>query len=93
MSTTDSQLSVEINDNQLVITIGKETLLHAIETGRSYGLGDITITDKDLFLTELVRELKAEGEDGSTLIHEALDQAVSNALENGAEGAEFDDEC
>ncbi|WIJ42568.1 hypothetical protein QPK06_05165 [Aeromonas veronii] len=87
----NSHLKVELNATKLVISIGKKTLLHAIETGRSYGLGDIKITDKELFFEEIVRELRAESEDGSTLIHEALDQAVSNALENGAEGVEYDD--
>ncbi|VUF54073.1 hypothetical protein [Escherichia phage Fraca] len=87
----NSHLKVELNATKLVISIGKETLLHAIETGRSYGLGDIKITDKELFLEEVVRELNAESEDGSTLIHEALDQAVSNALDNGADGVEYDD--
>ncbi|MGL4349504.1 MAG: hypothetical protein ACRDC7_00610 [Aeromonas veronii] len=86
-----SPLVVDLDGSKLVITIGIETLLHAIETGRSYGLGDIKITDKELFLSEVVGELRAEQEDGSTLIHEAFDRAVSNALENGADGVEYDE--
>lgn len=78
-------LKAEMKGDELIISIGKEALLHAVETGRAYGLGDVTITDKNLFLTELVSELKSEKEDGTTLIHEAIDQAVSNMIENGAE--------
>ncbi|MGL4925633.1 MAG: hypothetical protein ACRC4K_02180 [Plesiomonas shigelloides] len=87
----DSYLSVDLNPTKLVISIGKETLLHAIETGRSYGLGDVKIINNELFLEEIVRELNAEREDGTTLIHEAIDQAVSNAIENGADGVEYDE--
>lgn len=92
MKLTDKPLRVELNADQLIISVGKDTLLHALETGRSYGLGDITITDKELFLKEFVRELNSESEDGSTLIHEAFDQAVSNAIENGAEGVNYDED-
>lgn len=90
-SNTSKLLNTEIVDGQLVISIGTDTLLHALEIGRPHGFGDITITDRDLFLKELVRELNAESEDGSTLIHRVLDKAVSNTLENGALGVEYDD--
>jgi len=87
----DSLLNVEISDDALKIKIGTEVLFAACGQGRSYGLGDVTITDKELFLSELVRELKTESEDGSTPIHLMLDQAVTDALENGAEGVCYDD--
>ncbi|MBO1108743.1 hypothetical protein J2R62_11015 [Plesiomonas shigelloides] len=88
-SQEDDYLKVGIKGDKLVISIGKETLLHAIEIGRGYGLGDIAIKDKELFLTELVSELQSEKEDGTTLIHEALDQAVINMIENGAESVDW----
>jgi hypothetical protein len=84
-------LKAEINDGRLVISIGVDTLCHAIEIGRSYGLGDITITDKDIFVKELLNELNNESEDGSTIIHRMFDKAASNAIENGALGVNYDD--
>ncbi|WP_010323023.1 hypothetical protein [Marinobacterium stanieri] len=90
-SNKSKPLSTEIVDGQLIISIGTDTLLNGLEIGRPHGLGDITITDRELFLKEFVLELNAESEDGSTLIHRVLDKAVSNALENGAQGVEYDD--
>lgn len=88
----DSLLNVEIAGDTLQIKIGTEALCVACGQGRGYGLGDVTITDKELFLSELVRELKSESEDGSTPIHLMLDQAVTDAIENGAEGVSYDDD-
>lgn len=88
----NQQLNVAIEGERLCISIGLDTLCFAAETGRSYGLEGIEITDKSVFVGELVNELKSEDEDGSTLIHRAIDEAVSNALENGAQGVRFEDE-
>ncbi|WP_230431797.1 hypothetical protein [Plesiomonas shigelloides] len=82
-------LQVGVEGNKLVISIGTAILLHAVEIGRGYGLGDVAIKDKELFLTELVSALKSEKEDGNTLIYEALDQAVTNMIENGAESVDW----
>lgn len=88
-SQEDDYLKVGIKGDKLVISIGTEILLHAVEIGRGYGLGDVAIKDKELFLTELVSALKSEKEDGTTLIYEALDQAVTNMIENGAESVDW----
>ena len=46
-------------------------------------------TDLPAFAKEFVRELNREAEDGTTLVHIALDAALTRAVENGAEGVEF----
>lgn len=50
----------------------------------------LKITDKAAFLREFVRELQAEAEDGTTLVHRMLDAAFEQAVENGAEGIDYD---
>lgn len=83
-------LKAEINDGKLVISIGVDTLCHAVEIGISYGMGEITITDKDTFVGEILDELNNESEDGSTIIHRMFDEAASNTIENGAIGASYE---
>lgn len=87
----EAPLKTEIKDGLLVISIGVDTLCHAVSAGRSYGMGEISITDNDVFAGEILQELNDESEDGSTAVHKLLDDAASQAIENGAEGAEYDD--
>ena len=84
----DTNLTVEIKEDVLLISIGTEILSHSCEVGRRYGLGDIKITDKKQFLASLVRQLEFEDEDGSTLMHEMFDSAVTTMLENGELGVD-----
>jgi len=86
----DAPLNARIEDGELVISIGIDTLCHAVEVGRSYGMGEITIHNRDVFIKEILTELNDESEDGSTMIHRMLDDAASQAIENGAEGADYD---
>lgn len=86
----DAPLKTEIKDGQLVISIGVNTLCYAVSVGRSYGMGEISIIDSDVFAGELLQELNDESEDGSTAVHRMLDDVASQAIENGAEGAEYD---
>ena len=88
----DKNLIVEVNENVLSIEIGTDILCHACEIGRAYGNGDINITDKKIFIENIVRQLESEKEDGTTLIHEMLDKAVSEMLENGEHGVDIVEE-
>jgi len=45
-----------------------------------------TIIDSEEFGEEIIRALTAEEEDGTTLIHQLLDNAIVNAIEDGALG-------
>ena len=84
-----SGLEAVIENGELRISIGVDTLCFAVETGRGYGLGDITITDKQVFIQDILNEINREAEDGSTMVHQMLDKATSDAIENGAQGAEY----
>lgn len=52
---------------------------------------NIKITDVQQFALEVAREINKESEDGSTLLTRMLDRAISNAVENGCEGVDFND--
>ena len=85
----DKNLTVEVIDDVLSISIGTEILCHACEVGRRYGIGDIEITDIKLFMENFVRQLESEDEDGSTLMHVMFDSAVTEMLENGEDGVDL----
>ena len=84
----NTNLTVEVKEDALLISIGTETLCHSCEVGRRYGLSDIKITDKKQFLASLTRQLEFQDEDGSTLMHEMFDSAVTAMLENGELGVD-----
>ena len=81
-------LQVEINNGRLVITIGVDLLCFATE--HSPAMNWLNITDNDTFVKEVLNELLAEEEDGTTLVHRMFDAAATQACENGAEGCECD---
>lgn len=70
------------------ISIGVDILCHACEIGRRYATSDIKITDKQLFVDSIIRQLESECTDGTTLIHAMLDKAVTEMLENGELGVD-----
>lgn len=86
-------LKCDIEDGVLTLRIGVEVLAKAIKldpdlTEYDEAKGDWVepeITDVDAFAEEVLTELIAESEDGTTLIHLALDTAAMNAIESGAE--------
>lgn len=92
----DQVLKVSIEDGEVVIRIGIDTLKVAAEAcpeleeclGSGYVVAP-SITDIDLFAAEVVRELGREAEDGTTPVHILLDAAFVAAAEQGAEGIEF----
>lgn len=43
------------------------------------------------FAADVVREINAEGEDGSTLLTRMLDEAIKRAIENGSMAVEYID--
>jgi hypothetical protein len=91
-------LQVEIVDGRLIVSIGVETLAFAAENGPA--LEDynelegefigIRVEDPNLFAADVLRYgLDAEAEDGTTRVHEMLDAAMCEAVEQGAEGIWF----
>lgn len=93
MSRNDA-LKVAIQDGVLVISIGVETLAKATQFCSSMSrfnektgqYDEPEITDPDKFALEVVTALNDEDEDGTTLVHQAIDKAAEQAIEMGAEG-------
>lgn len=93
----DAPLTVSIRDGQLRITVGIDTIKYAVEIDPSLSryddeTGDFiepTLTDIDTFVVGMQRALEREDEQGSTLVHQILDQAALWAIEQGAEGIEL----
>lgn len=88
----NKQLTIKIINDELTISIGTNLVQHACVVGRSIGMEDIKITNENQFLESLVNQLNREEEDGSTLIHEMLDKAVSQMLEDGELGVDLIEE-
>lgn len=85
----NQQLEVKNEDGVLNISIGVDLLVHAITQGSDFWPEDeLTVTDADVFASEIARELESEQEDGTTIVHLMLDKAAENALNNGCEGVD-----
>lgn len=86
-----TQLSCQIEGDDVVIRIGSALLLHAIQHGPSWN-ESWTINNPEAFLQEVVDHLLEEEEDGATMIHEVIDAAAVRAVEYGSENVDCD-EC
>lgn len=82
MQENNDLVSVSINDNKLIITVGVE----ALDTILFRPCSQWQITDINTFAKDLVTELTSEDEEGTTLVHQMLDTAANNAFENGSAG-------
>ena len=85
----NKNLTAEVKEDVLSISVGIETLCHACQVGRRYGIGEIKITNVKLFIENFVRQLESEEADGSTLMHQMFDSAVTEMLENGEHGVDL----
>lgn len=93
MNRNDS-LKCYIEDGVLTMAIGVECLANAVKLNpdlAEYDEGseewiEPEITNVDKFAQGVLHALQDESEDGTTLVHMAIDTAASNAIENGAEG-------
>ncbi|KQN00544.1 hypothetical protein [Sphingomonas sp. Leaf25] len=85
-------LSIEIEGGRLVIAIGIDALMTAIEGGpcAPEDLG-YRIDSVDGFAAEIRAELLAEEEDGTTLVHTMFDTATEKALDAGSLSVDFDE--
>lgn len=92
----DRTLEVTTTDDQLVITIGLDALVNILSSQPFWPLcGEdqeaCKVLDRAQFIKDVVRELQSEEEDGTTVLHRALDRAAIEAIENGSEAVEYDD--
>lgn len=84
-------MNIDITNNELIISISTDNLIHAITHSPDYGLSSIEITDKSEFLQGILEELLREDETGATPVHEMFDKAANLAIENGCEGVKLGD--
>lgn len=89
----NQQLTVEVVDGRLVISIGVDLLVHAVTHGDGWE-EDWEVIDADKFASAIAGQLEREEEDGTTLVHRAFDDAAMAAIEDGDDGVRFpgDDE-
>lgn len=94
----DTELIVNIENDELVIRVGISTLCKAVRQCQviDYAVmeadGDeyvVEITDETVFANAILDALNDEEEDGSTPVHRLLDAAANEAIEQGCEGIEF----
>lgn len=95
----DLPLTVAVENDQLVVRIGIDTLAHAAahcERFYDYDQHDsppyVKITDTLEFARGVLRQLEAEAEDGSSIISDALDDAIVEAHGDGSEGIDYGDD-
>ena len=92
MSKREQPLKIEIVDGVVSISIGIDTLAHAIEWCPSicrWQNGEYikpTISDSDAFAASVVYCLHDEEEDGTTPVTDLLDDAAQRCLEDGMDG-------
>lgn len=91
----DRTLEVTTTDDQLVITIGLDALVNILSSQPEWPLmGEdqepCKVLDHQQFIKDVVCELQREEEDGTTLLHRALDRAAIDAIENGSEAVDYD---
>jgi len=87
-------LKMFIEGGVLVMQIGVEVIAHAVKLNpelteydeKTEQWVEPQITDADAFAASILSALKDESDDGTTLIHRALDTAAMNALECDAKG-------
>ncbi len=86
-------LDINIDNNQLTITISHEGLKCSLESGRLDMLigGTFKLCDMKTFLSEYKTYLLQEEEDGSTPVHIMFDEVAALMLENTDEGCEVID--
>lgn len=94
---TDNDLilpSVTVEGDELVIRITLDTLCHAVTMAGNWptdyeGKSMATITDRPLFVKELIGQLQNENEQGATPLHLLFDEAALAVIEAGSEAVEL----
>jgi hypothetical protein len=89
----DTDLDVKVIGNVLTIKIGAKKLALAMEANPKLynpdtGEALYRVTNPKAFAEEVCAALLDEEEDGTTLVHKMLDEAMNNAVEAGSENVE-----
>lgn len=92
-------LEVSAKDGRLVISIGVNTLAHAVsyadwacpyDEKKGDYIRTFAVVDPEVFAKDVKMAMLDEREDGSSLLSDFLDKASEAAVDDGAEGCEFD---
>ncbi len=95
----NASLTVAVEDGQLLIRIGVNTLAHSATYAEFANPWDLekhqyirtfAIANASGFAADVCRALLDEREDGSTLLTELLDKAMEAAVDDGSEHCEYD---
>jgi hypothetical protein len=88
---------VKIEGDEIVVRVKIDALTHALRYSQ-YGANyeaehgePMTVTDSLGFAKDVVGALEQEEEDGSTPVHQMLDDAMEWAIEQGSEHVAFKD--
>jgi hypothetical protein len=93
------RLKVSVKGGRMIISLGVNTLAHAVSYANwavpyDDEKGDyfrtFAITDPEVFAKDVRMAMLEEREDGSSLLSDFLDKASEAAVDDGAEGCEFD---
>ncbi len=87
----DQPLRASLEGDELVIRIGTATLSHAAEHCPQLvpqpGKSDppyCKVDDPEMLVRDVCRELQREEEDGTTPLHDLLDEAIAAAFDDGS---------
>lgn len=88
-------LRCRVVDRVLTIEIGIDTLKCAAERHDGFWQPEtdrcsLVVSAPEPFADDVLAELLAEGEDGSTAVTKMLDAAIAAAVEDGSEGVDYD---
>lgn len=83
-------MTVGIEGEEIVIRTPIDSLSDAFKGAVELGRipKGFVVTDQRAFAQAVLSELLDEDEQGTTIVHELFDQAMNNALENGADGVD-----
>lgn len=87
MVNKNKPLTVEILEDQIIISIGLETLKMVQEHGSCSTEGKII--DLDEFAQDVHSVLIDEDESGINMVMDMIDEAIEKAMENGSEGIKY----
>ena len=94
----EDPLQCRIDKDKIIISIGFDALKFLAENSDVCEKYDeefcpdgiwTEINNKKEFAKEVLKSLKHEQEDGTTVVHKLFEDAINMALENGAEGVKL----
>jgi len=79
-------IKVSLNEGRIIISLDIKTLAFCANEHPLFFVDPVKVTDAQVFAEEIVRVLKEEQEDGSTILTNLFDDAIVMAVEDGCEG-------